>query len=286
MSMRPSMLREPAVIRNFKPNVSWRGASFAILIGPLASFVNLMPEPFANSCAIATLKQWSNGYALRRLNAAIASCSVAHTSPSESSKLSSRLKSGSFAWPVRTRSERFGFLHDCGAFASPWLSSCWTRQSPGPRSAWLRMIRCAHAWSASLKRCCGSRGSPARATDAVASAASAVRSRPRRRAMWPESASTGGDFLPRKGHIAEVRPEPALGLFDRDPLACGVVLHLVEAEPADGEVARKRMREVDPADGGGGTHCERLGQRHARGVLGAEQLEELVLLGVVRGRRV
>src|SRR5262249_9574584 len=154
------------------------------------------------------------------------------TSPSESSKLSSRLKSGFFAWPVRTRSERLGFLQAAGAFASPWLSSCWTRQSPGPRSSWLRMMRCAHAWSASLKRCCGSRGRPAKATDAAVSAASATAIRPRRRAMWLESASAGAHFLPRKGHVAEVRAKPALGLLEWDALACGVVLHLVEPEPA------------------------------------------------------
>src|SRR5690242_19320628 len=99
--------------------------------------------------------------------------------------------------------------------------------------------------------------------------------------MWPESASAGGDFLPRKGHIAEVRPEPALGLVDRDALAGGVVLHLVEPEPADGEVARERVSEVDAAHCGCRGHCERLGQRDTGRLLGAEQGEELALLGVV-----
>ena len=110
MSIRPSILWVPTVIRNLSPYVSCRGASFPIFSEPLESRVNFTPEPFANSCCIATRKQRSNGYALRRLNAAIASRSVAQTSPSESSKLSSRPKSGFFARPVRTRSERFGFL--------------------------------------------------------------------------------------------------------------------------------------------------------------------------------
>src|SRR6476646_8804702 len=148
------------------------------------------------------------------------------------------------------------------------------------------MIRCAHAWSAPLKRCCGSRESAAKATEATTSANSATTSGPKRRAMWLQSASAGSDFLPRKGHIAEVRPEPALGLLERHALAGGVVLHLVAGEPADGEVARERVREVDPADSGSRRHRERVRQRDAGRLLGPEQVEELSLLGVVRTRRI
>ena len=36
--------------------------------------------------------------------------------------------------------------------------------------------------------------------------------------------------------VSERRPKPALGLFDRHPLAPRVVLHLVAADPADAEV--------------------------------------------------
>src|SRR6478672_2963441 len=135
------------------------------------------------------------------------------------------------------------------------------------------MIRCAHAWSAPLKRCCGSRESAAKATEATTSANSATTSGPKRRAMWLQSASAGGDFLPRKGHIAEVRPEPALGFLEGHALARGVVLDLVEPEPADGEVAGERMREIDPAHRGSGGHRERLRQRDTRSLLGAQQIE-------------
>ena len=57
-------------------------------------------------------------------------------------------------------------------------------------------------------------------------------------------------------------------------------LDLVEADAADGEVPRLRMREVDPADACGRHHRERLRERDAE-LLRAEQVEELALLGVV-----
>ncbi len=52
------------------------------------------------------------------------------------------------------------------------------------------------------------------------------------------------------GLVAEVGGQPALRLRERHPLAARVVLHLVAAEAADAEVARRGMREVPPAHGG------------------------------------
>ena len=51
------------------------------------------------------------------------------------------------------------------------------------------------------------------------------------------------------GVVGEVRPQPALGLgHGRCRLRAGVVLDLVAADPADGEVARLRVGEVEAAD--------------------------------------
>ena len=64
-------------------------------------------------------------------------------------------------------------------------------------------------------------------------------------------------------------------------LADGVVLDLVAPDAPDGEVAHLRMPEVDAADARGRNHRAALRERHAD-VLGAEQVEELPLLAVVR----
>src|SRR3954454_4680087 len=65
----------------------------------------------------------------------------------------------------------------------------------------------------------------------------------------------------RRGLVAEIRPEPALGLLHRDALARGVVGDLVGPETADGEVAHFRMREIDAADAGSRSHRIRLRER-------------------------
>src|SRR3970040_333544 len=89
----------------------------------------------------------------------------------------------------------------------------------------------------------------------------------------------------RLRHVAQVRGQPALGLCDGPHLAPRVVLDLVARDPPDGEVARLRMAEEDAADGCRRRHGVRLGQSEAD-LLGAEQVEERPLLGVVRARRV
>src|SRR5690349_24993944 len=83
----------------------------------------------------------------------------------------------------------------------------------------------------------------------------------------------------------EARREPAGGLGGALALAARVVRELVVADPADREVLRLRVRQVDAADGGCRGHREALGQRQP-GTRRVEQLEELRLLAVVRARRI
>src|SRR5204862_7507109 len=70
-------------------------------------------------------------------------------------------------------------------------------------------------------------------------------------------------------------------LARRDPLPRGVVLDLVAVDPADREVARLGMREVDAAHARGRRHRIALREREP-GFLRAEQREQLRLLAVVR----
>ena len=45
------------------------------------------------------------------------------------------------------------------------------------------------------------------------------------------------------------------------------------------------MREIEAADGCGGSHCTRFGQLHAE-ALGVQQIEDGALLGVIGTRRI
>src|SRR6186997_2271729 len=85
--------------------------------------------------------------------------------------------------------------------------------------------------------------------------------------------------------VGEVRPEPAFGLRQRPTLASRVRGNLAAVDPADGEVARLRVVQVDAGDSCRGRHGERLRQREAV-LLRAEQLEQLRLLRVVGTGRV
>src|SRR4051794_14658011 len=104
--------------------------------------------------------------------------------------------------------------------------------------------------------------------------------------MPSPSVSAVERFLPRTGLVAEIWSEPALDLVHGHPLPCRIVVDLVLAEPADGEVAREWMREVDAADRRGRRHGVGLRQRGAGGGFRPEQVEELPLLGVVRAGRI
>src|SRR5215204_3546720 len=85
--------------------------------------------------------------------------------------------------------------------------------------------------------------------------------------------------------VGQVRTEPSFDLVERDSLPRRVVLCLVAADPADGEVARLRMREVDAADAGGGRRREGLRELDAE-LVRAEEAEEGFLLAVVGAGRV
>src|SRR5262249_20041397 len=89
----------------------------------------------------------------------------------------------------------------------------------------------------------------------------------------------------RLGIVAHVRSQPALGLVHADSLAPSVVLDLIARDPPDGEVARLRMAEIQPAHARRRQHRERLRQAHPGGAR-VEQQEELRLLGVVRTGRI
>src|SRR5579862_264049 len=90
---------------------------------------------------------------------------------------------------------------------------------------------------------------------------------------------------PEGSDLGEVLPQPAFDLGHGLALAGRVVLELVGADPADGEVARLRVREVETAHGRCGRHRERLGQVDPDR-LRAQQAEELPLLAVVGARRI
>src|SRR5918997_5198925 len=96
----------------------------------------------------------------------------------------------------------------------------------------------------------------------------------------PQAQNISGDGRRFLWFVGEIRAQPSLGLSDRDSLPRRVVLRLVATDPADGEIARLRMSEVDPADAGGRRGGERLRQLDPE-LLGAEQPEERLLLAVV-----
>src|ERR1700712_6126012 len=78
--------------------------------------------------------------------------------------------------------------------------------------------------------------------------------------------------------VAEVGTEPAFGFLQRPALAFGVVGDLVLGHPADHEVLRLRVAEVQAADGGTRPHRHRLGQLDAGALLDVHQLPDRRLL--------
>src|SRR4051794_24008079 len=87
----------------------------------------------------------------------------------------------------------------------------------------------------------------------------------------------------RRRIVRQVWPEPALGLVNRDPFATGVRLQLIATDPADIEVLRRRMREIEAADGGGWKHGAAVGQGQPRAAR-IEEIEQLEFLAVIRTR--
>src|SRR5690606_32767953 len=94
---------------------------------------------------------------------------------------------------------------------------------------------------------------------------------------------SGGELIFRD--IAEVRPEPTLNLRDTHALSLRIFLNLIASNPADIEIARFGMREIDPAHARGRTHREALGEFHSDR-FGVENVEELPFFGVVGARRI
>src|SRR6185437_7371414 len=86
--------------------------------------------------------------------------------------------------------------------------------------------------------------------------------------------------------IVEIGAKPALGLRDGEAFAGGVVLHLVAADLAQAEIARLRMREIEPADAGTGPHRERLRDLDTGRGLNIKQRPDSSLLGVIGAGRV
>src|ERR1700730_6573300 len=86
--------------------------------------------------------------------------------------------------------------------------------------------------------------------------------------------------------VAEIRPQPALRFFKREPLAARVILDLRAVDLADREVARLRMGDVPAAHRRGRVHGVGFGEADAGAALDGEQAPELGLLGVIRARRV
>src|SRR5918999_2512352 len=84
--------------------------------------------------------------------------------------------------------------------------------------------------------------------------------------------------------VGEIGAKPAFHLREADSLPRGVVLRLVKPYPADGEVARLRMGEVDAADARRRHGRERLGQLDADLLRGEEPIERLLLAVVGTGR--
>src|SRR5262245_22352915 len=84
---------------------------------------------------------------------------------------------------------------------------------------------------------------------------------------------------PFVGLVREIRAYPALRFGEGAALAGRVRLDLVAADPADREVARLRVMEVDPGHRGRGRDRERLGE-HEAVRLCVEEREQLRLLGV------
>src|SRR5581483_4303505 len=145
-------------------------------------------------------------------------------------------------------------------------------RQPAGKSPSLSEAARARAWSAFVSFFCGSPfAASAAGTRTAAIAPIRVARLIRRRSSY---------WRRLRVLVGQVGPQPALDLGDRRALATGIVLHLVAADAADGEVPRVRMCEVHAADAGPRERGVRLGQPEA-GLLGAEQGEQLALLAVV-----
>src|SRR2546423_598504 len=86
--------------------------------------------------------------------------------------------------------------------------------------------------------------------------------------------------------VTEIRRQPALRFFRRQPFAARVVLERLAVDLAAREVARLRVGDVPAAHRRGRVHGVGLGEADAGAALDVEQAPELGLLGVIPARRV
>src|SRR6188472_3325786 len=81
--------------------------------------------------------------------------------------------------------------------------------------------------------------------------------------------------------VSQVRRQPPFELLQPASLTAGIAGDLVVADAPDREVPSQGMREIQAADARGREHRRVLGQRQS-GLRGAEQIEQLELLAVIR----
>src|SRR5437588_4853925 len=61
------------------------------------------------------------------------------------------------------------------------------------------------------------------------------------------------------GRLVEVRPKPALGLFERDSTPSGIILELIAANAGDAEILAVAVPEIEAGHSGSRQHREILG---------------------------
>src|SRR5689334_25059376 len=98
---------------------------------------------------------------------------------------------------------------------------------------------------------------------------------------WTRPSASSSRRVGTLALVVEVGGEPALRGCQVEAFPAGVVLDLVALDLAHAEVLRLGPPEVVSADRGAGQHGEALGERHAGIGLGAEQVEQGSLLGVL-----
>src|SRR6476646_1986898 len=87
--------------------------------------------------------------------------------------------------------------------------------------------------------------------------------------------------LRRQSYRVQIRGEPAPRGVNRPTLALRVVGELVLADLADAEIGRLRMGEVQAGDRRAGPDRVAVRERDVDALLGAEQVPERALLGVI-----
>src|SRR5918995_6886557 len=101
----------------------------------------------------------------------------------------------------------------------------------------------------------------------------------------PRAQNSSGCGGSRFWLVREIGAQPPFDLREGHSRPRGVVLRLVAPDPADGEVAGLRMRQVDAADAGGRRGRKRLCQLDAE-VLRGQEPEERLLFAVIGAGRV